>query len=133
MSLNLKIFSPTPKDYSVKSEAKGASLDRVLKRNAKGAKEVVAKPTIDYLNLSYFKKPGTSVTTQANKSSKSYIVTFAKQIISKDMFFDFLRNNNPDAEFYDEDIDDNELINKTDKPLWTVSRKGNSYVIKRNN
>ena len=30
------------------------------------------------------------------------------------MFFDFLRNNNPDAEFYDEDIDDNELINKTD-------------------
>lgn len=122
-----------PKNNAVKAEAKGASLDRVLKRNAKGAKEVVAKPTIDYLNLSYFKKPGTSVTTQANKSSKSYIVTFAKQIIAKEAFFDFLRYNNPDAEFYDEDIDENELINKTDKPLWTVSRRGNSYVIKRNN
>lgn len=130
---NLSIFTPLPKDSSVKAEAKGATLDRVLKRNAKEASSVIAKPSIDYLNLSYFKKPGTSVTTQANKSSKSYIVTFAKQIMAKDMFLDFLRTNNPDNEFYDADIDENELINKTSEPLWAVCRKGNSYIIKRNN
>ena len=132
MRQNLSIFVPLGENKNVKARTDGASLDRVIKRNAKETR-VVAMPKVDYLNLSYFRKPGVKVTASNNKSGKSYVVTFAKAIMPRDEFLNTLRNYNTDVDFYDADIDENELINMTEEPLWVVCRKGNSYVIKRNN
>lgn len=94
----------------------------------KKASRSVAKS--DTPNLGSIRKPGVTISRSANQ--RQVIVTYSKQrAIAADLFIDLLNKDNPDSEFYDADIDDNELIAKTKKPLWQVSQRGNSFVLTR--
>ena len=105
-----------------------ANFDNVLKRNTR---RVSCGVVGGDLHLSGIKSHG--VTVSRNSSSGSYVITFSsKRTMSSKMLVSLLSQENEDAVFYDEDIDEDPLIHMSEKPIWAVSKKGNTFTITRN-
>lgn len=129
MPINIDRFIPTLGSNEVSVKASGADLTFLECDNAETRTCEKPKPGLNFNSLF---KPGIKVTKANRISGESYTVTFARKMFDRNDFITLLKKDNPYDSFYDEDIDDNELINKTEQPLWIVTNKGNSFVITRN-
>lgn len=83
------------------------------------------------LNFDSLKRLGATVVASSEKEFK---IEFKGQRVSASKVRNVLANFNPEMEIRYSDVDEEDpLINKTDKPIWSLKKAGNAFILSKGN